>query len=85
MMPEITVKLFAALAKTSAENIGGEICTYTLHNGDTINSIIDRANLSNKNIHLAILNGTYVDKTQRDIKLLQDGDVLALWPPIVGG
>lgn len=84
-MPEITVKLFAALAKTSAENIGGEIRSYPLHDHDTINSIIERAELANKNIHLAILNGTYVDKTQRDTKLLQDGDVLALWPPIVGG
>ena len=81
----ITVKLFASLAKTAAENIGGEIKQYPFVPGDTVNSLIKRANLSHKNLHLVILNGTYVNKEDRPVKRLSDGDVLALWPPVVGG
>lgn len=81
----ITVKLFASLAKTAAENIGGEITQYPFEQGDTIDSIIARANLGHKNLHLVILNGVYVNKEERGIKQLCDEDVLAFWPPVVGG
>ena len=81
----ITVKLFASLAKTAAENIGGEIKQYPFERGDTIDSIIARADLSHKNLHLVILNGVYIKKEERAAKQLCDGDVLAFWPPVVGG
>ncbi len=84
-MSEVTVKLFASLAKVSRENIGGEIKTYPLDVGDTIPDVIKKANLSHKNLHLIILNGTYVDKDKRAQTVLCNGDVLACWPPVVGG
>lgn len=84
-MPEVTVKLFASLAKIASENIGGEIKTYSLDPDDTITDIVNKANLGHKNLHLIILNGTYVDKEKRSSTALSDGDVLAFWPPVVGG
>jgi molybdopterin converting factor small subunit len=84
-MPEVTLKLFASLAKAAPENIGGEIKTYSLDIGDTIPDIIQKANLGHKNLHLIILNGTYIDKDKRAQTVLSDGDVLACWPPVVGG
>lgn len=84
-MPEVTVKLFASLAKVAPENIGGEIKKYPLDAGDTIPDIVKKANLGHRNLHLVILNGTYVDKDKRATTLLADGDVLAFWPPVVGG
>ncbi|HIL93363.1 MAG TPA: molybdopterin converting factor, small subunit [Cycloclasticus sp.] len=84
-MPEVTVKLFASLAKVAPENIGGEIKTYPLDPGDTIPDIVNKAKLGHKNLHLVILNGTYVDKDKRASTALSDGDVLALWPPVIGG
>lgn len=84
-MSEITLKLFASLAKVAPENIGGEIKTVPIQPGDTIISIAERANLTNKNLHLVILNGTYVDKNKRASTVLSDGDTLSFWPPVVGG
>ena len=81
----ITVKLFASLAKIAAENIGGEIKQYPFEQGDTIDILIARANLSHKTLHLVILNGIYINKDERATKQLCDGDVLAFWPPVVGG
>ena len=84
-MPTITLKLFASLAKIAPENIGGEIRTVTLQAGDTITRVAERENLSNKTLHLVILNGTYIDKDKRASTQLKDGDTLSLWPPVVGG
>jgi len=84
-MPEITLKLFASLDKVGPENIGGEIRKIPLQTGDTITSIAERADLSGKNLHLVILNGTYIDKDKRSSTQLSDGDTLSLWPPVVGG
>ncbi|MEW4983608.1 MAG: MoaD/ThiS family protein [Cycloclasticus sp.] len=84
-MSEITLKLFASLAKVAPENIGGEIKKLPLQTGDTILSIAERANLSHKNLHLVILNGIYVDKDKRAVTQLCDGDTLSFWPPVVGG
>jgi len=84
-MSKITLKLFASLAKISPENIGGEIKSVPIQAGDTITSIAERSNLSNKNLHLVILNGTYIDKDKRASTQLTDGDTLSFWPPVVGG
>lgn len=84
-MPEVTVKLFASLAKVAPENIGGEIKTYPLDPGDTIPDIVNTAKLGHKNLHLVILNGTYVDKDKRASTALSDGDVISLWAPVIGG
>ncbi|MEE4291443.1 MAG: MoaD/ThiS family protein [Cycloclasticus sp.] len=84
-MPHITLKLFASLAKSSAENIAGEIKQIPLLEDDTINSLVDRVNLGDKNLHLVILNGVYINKEDRPTRRLNDGDILAMWPPIVGG
>ncbi len=84
-MPNITLKLFASLAKSSPDNIAGEIKQIPLLKDDTINSLVLRANLGEKNLHLVILNGVYINKEERPVRRLSDGDVLAIWPPIVGG
>jgi len=84
-MQKVTVKLFASLAESSASNIAGQISQQPLSTGDTINSIIEKANLPKEKLHLVILNGTYVEKDQRGERILADGDVLAFWPSIVGG
>jgi len=85
IMPHITLKLFASLAKSSAENIAGEIKQIPLLEDDTINSLVNRVNLGDKNLHLVILNGVYINKEDRPTQRLNDGDTLAMWPPIVGG
>lgn len=84
-MPNITLKLFASLAKSSPENIAGEIKQIPLLKDDTINSLVNRVNLADKNLHLVILNGVYINKEDRPTRRLNDGDILAMWPPIVGG
>jgi sulfur carrier protein ThiS len=36
-------------------------------------------------VHLVLINGHYVPPEQRASRVLNEGDVLAIWPPIAGG
>ena len=38
-----------------------------------------------KLVHLVLVNGVYVQPEERASRVLKDGDVLAIWPPIAGG
>ncbi|NBO77748.1 MAG: MoaD/ThiS family protein, partial [Betaproteobacteria bacterium] len=51
----------------------------------TIADIIAPFNLPMKLVHLVLINGVYVAPEDRASRTLQEGDVLAIWPPIAGG
>ena len=51
----------------------------------TIADIIAPYNLPMKLVHLVLTNGVYVAPEDRATRTLQEGDVLAIWPPIAGG
>jgi molybdopterin converting factor small subunit len=38
-----------------------------------------------KLVHLVLIHGVYIAPEQRAERVLQDGDVLAIWPPVAGG
>jgi sulfur carrier protein ThiS len=82
----ITFKLFASLqdylpleARTTNNLI------LELEAGTTVNQLIERFGLPPKSCHLVLIDGHFVPPTQRAILALQDGNVLAIWPPIAGG
>ena len=41
--------------------------------------------LPHKLVHLVLFNGLYVPPAERATRALNDGDVLAIWPPVAGG
>ena len=51
----------------------------------TISLIIAPSGLPPKLVHLVTVNGNYVAPAQRGTQTLNEGDVLAIWPPIAGG
>jgi sulfur carrier protein ThiS len=53
--------------------------------GVTITQVIEPFGLPEKLVHLVLVNGTYIAPEDRASKVLVDGDVLAIWPPIAGG
>jgi sulfur carrier protein ThiS len=83
---QITFKLFASLTdylpadKRSANQMPLEVSPEA-----TIASIIEPFKLPMKMVHLVLINGTYVAPEDRLTRTLNDGDVLAIWPPIAGG
>lgn len=53
--------------------------------GTPIEKIIEPFGLPAKMVHLVLVNGHYVAPEERLSRVLNEGDVLAIWPPIAGG
>jgi len=83
---KITFKLFANLRDylPAGTPMDGRI-ELDLPAGITPMDLIERYNLPPKLAHLVLINGHYIEPDQRAVINLQEGDVLAIWPPIAGG
>lgn len=51
----------------------------------TIQSIVAPLNMPPKLVHLVLVNGVFIPPAERAAHTFDDGDVLAIWPPIAGG
>jgi sulfur carrier protein ThiS len=82
----ITLKLFASLTDylptvdKYTNSVALDIASET-----TIGQLVAQYRLPPKQVHLVLVNGTYIAPEQRASQTLTEGDVLAIWPPIAGG
>ena len=81
---KIELKLFASLKECQPQAKGG-ILNIEVADGTTPRDLIDQYNIPMESVHLLLINGTYVAPDQSDGVTLQEGDVVAMWPPIAGG
>ena len=84
---QITFKLYAMLTDylpVEQRRRGNEI-TLDLAPNSTVVDVIAQFNLPPKMVHLVLINGHFVPPGERAQRTLQEGDVLAVWPPIAGG
>lgn len=83
---KITFKLYASLteylppAQRNANQMQLEVAPEA-----SIAQVIEPFQLPMKLVHLVLINGRYVPPEERASRTLQDGDTLAIWPPIAGG
>jgi sulfur carrier protein ThiS len=83
---KITFKLYASLTDyLPAEARHGNRVPLDLAAGATVAQVIEPFGLPEKLVHLVLVNGVYVEPAQRLTRVLNEGDVLAIWPPIAGG
>jgi sulfur carrier protein ThiS len=83
---KITFKLYASLTDyLPAEARYGNRVALELDEGTSIAQVIEPFGLPQKMVHLVLVNGVYVAPAERLSRVLIDGDVLAIWPPIAGG
>ena len=83
---KITFKLYATLSdhlpSEARARSGFEV---EMEEGTTPSHLIERYALPPKLCHLVLVNGRYIEPGERGQHTLQDGDVVAIWPPIAGG
>lgn len=83
---KITLKLYAMLADhlpppaRATNSLALEVPP-----GRTVGEVIEQFGLPPKLVHLVLVNGSYVAPAERAGRVLNEGDVLAIWPPIAGG
>ena len=83
---QITFKLYASLTEhLPPERRVGNQMPLEVADGATIADVIAPFNLPMKLVHLVLINGVFIPPEQRATRALQEGDVLAIWPPIAGG
>jgi sulfur carrier protein ThiS len=83
---KIQFKLFASLTDyLPTQGRDGNVVELDLPEGATITQMVQRYGLPDKLVHLVLVNGTYVAPEKRAEHRLQEGDALAIWPPIAGG
>ncbi len=82
----ITLKLFASLTDyLPVESKYTNIVALEIAPETTIMQLVERYRLPAKEVHLVLVNGSYIAPELRTSKTLIEGDVLAIWPPIAGG
>ena len=83
---KITFKLFAQLQDyLPAEARKTNACIVEIAEATSVAQVIERFRLPARMVHLVLLNGTFVPPAERDVRILRDGETLAIWPPVAGG
>lgn len=81
----ITFKLYATLSDYLPAGQRHNAVELDIDPSTTIGELIERFNLPKKLVHLVLVNGVYVEPSQRMARTLEAGDALAIWPPVAGG
>jgi len=83
---KITFKLYASLTEYLPPEARRDNCiTLEVAEDATIATIIEPLGMPPKLVHLVLVNGVYVPPEARATRTFDEGDVLAIWPPIAGG
>ncbi len=82
---KVTLKLYAILSDYLPGDASEHATRVEISGSTTPYDLIDRYKVPREQAHLVLLNGVYVEPADRDKPGLNDGDTLAIWPPVAGG
>lgn len=81
----ITVKLYALLGRYLPPDSENNVAEIVVADGRTIMDVVRHLNVPAEHCHLVLVNGLFVSPSERETRVLQEGDALAIWPPVAGG
>lgn len=81
----VTLKLYATLAEYLPAGTTNNTISIELPASASPHQALDSRGVPRARAHLLLVNGTYVPPGERDAGSLQEGDVVAAWPPVAGG
>ena len=81
----ITFKLYAGLEAYLPPGSRNNAINAEIEAGASAHTVLQYFNVPRERAHLMLLNGVYLKASERDARVLQEGDVLAVWPPVAGG
>jgi molybdopterin synthase sulfur carrier subunit len=83
---QITFKLYAGLTQyLPADARTSNQVRLDIDPRATVSQIVEPYGMPPKLVHLVLINGAYVKPEDRATRTLNEGDVLAIWPPVAGG
>ncbi len=81
----VTVKLYATLSDYLPAGSKANRVELEVADGACVQGVLQQFALPAKLTHLVLVNGVFVPPEARATSVLQEGAVLAVWPPIAGG
>ena len=81
----ITLKLFATLAAHLPPGAKLNQAQVEAEEGCTVLGLIERFQVPPALCTLVLVNGVFVTPGQLATRIVESGDVLAIWPPVGGG
>ncbi|MGV0006117.1 MAG: MoaD/ThiS family protein [Candidatus Porifericomitaceae bacterium WSBS_2022_MAG_OTU9] len=83
-MKNIRFKLYAGLMDYLPPSAVDNAIQLQVGDDASPSSVLDAHQVPKKLAHLVLINGVYINPSDRDSPL-DDGDTLAVWPPVAGG
>lgn len=81
----ITLKLFAVLGQyLPAGRVGNQV-EMVVDEKATPAALMALCHMPSGSAHLVLINGTFLPPSQWATRCLEEGDALAIWPPVAGG
>ena len=84
-MIKVTLKLYALLGTYLPPEAHKNVVELDVEDGTTAVELLQRFKVPREMCHLVLINGTFVPPDDRETVTLNDGDALAVWPPVAGG
>ncbi len=82
---KVVVKLYAMLEKYLPPGASDNQVEREVAEGTPVARVLASFGLPPEMCHLVLINGHFVPPSERATRALQDGDRLAVWPPVAGG
>ncbi len=83
---KITLKLFASLAdRLPTEARTRHSIELDVDAGTTVLDVVRRSGIPESLCAIVLVDGVWIDRPDREHRVLAEGDVLAIWPPVAGG
>ena len=82
---KIRIKLYATLGDYLPAGAKENEADLEVPDGTTPSQVIAKMGLPSELCHLVLINGVFIEPSARSTQELQDGDALAMWPPVAGG
>ncbi|HJN22363.1 MAG TPA: MoaD/ThiS family protein [Rhodospirillales bacterium] len=82
---KIRIKLFALLSRYLPPDSTGNEADLEVPDNATAAAVIADLGLPGEHCHLVLVNGAYLAPGTYGARPLQEGDALAIWPPVAGG
>ncbi len=81
----VTMKLYASLGGYLPDGAERNMADVSVEVGTTVLQLLDSYNVPREACHLVLLNGIFQPPSTRATTVLNEGDAVAVWPPVAGG
>ena len=82
---QVNIEFYASLMKYLPPGKSRFRREIKVDDGLILNQLIRQFHLSPAEAHIVLVNGHYVEGEDRASRVLAEGDVVSIWPPVAGG